>query len=277
MKWIRLICVVAACFTIPFSGTNISFAQKSERKQEAVNQSARTQPRIDSPTPDSINLEVELMSQIFTSVIEQLDIDASKRQEMLKIVEVSIPQIVSADRKLQAALTTEQHRQFNANYKLARNASYTEQRAQNYATQQLKLNETKQQEFIAAKQQARHVRIKCHNELASLLTLEQRTQLPLFARKTKPIRMQLQLPNVNSAQDLKRIVELLEKAPNIQLLSVADSSKPISNPLSVVVRNRALAVADLNKLIGEGNEILTGYQIQTTEASSTQKGSSLGN
>jgi len=173
----------------------------------------------------------------------------------------SIPQIVKADRNLQALLTTEQHRQFKANYKLARDASYTEQRAENYALQQLKLDKTKQQHFIAARQQTKHLRIKCHNELASLLTLEQRTQLPMFARKTKPTRMLLRLPNVKSTQDLNRVIDLIKKLPNTHLSDKVDMSGPLPNSISVVVRDKARVVVDLNRLIDEGNGFLTGYRL----------------
>jgi len=82
MKWLGLICdgatfaTFATCFTISLSGMNTTFTQTSE--VQSVDRVVETDSTPDLHTAGDVELEVALMTQIFTSVIEKIDVDTKE-------------------------------------------------------------------------------------------------------------------------------------------------------------------------------------------------------
>lgn len=268
MNWLKIACTGAASIAILLVGqTFVAAQEKLETENVEQAQTADNTSQATGTTGDKDDPQVELRVRILNLVVDKLEIDELKKSKMTAIIDSSVSGLVVAEKRFKACLTDEQHTAYDANYKLAKDAAFTEERALNYALKKLKLDDEKLKEYIFAREELRLHNVKLHNELASLLAPEQRFKLPLFPRKFRSKRMFFHLPAVSSEQDRDQVIKIISDMSDIKLYAQVEPSTPLSNPLRVVVKDKAKVIEALDKLIKEGTKSLVGYRLEAPELS----------
>lgn len=222
-----LLIVVAPNWSVSQSQTtdkpekNAASADAPESADEQVEDEATLLKQLEG----EIEINIDVMQKTFNGV----DIEDEQREKIFAKIEERTPQVVLKSHLQRIVLTGEQRAKYRKQLRLAIRGGFDTKFAHGFAMRSLDIpNETKQK-FNEAKAAADFAQNQLNNEIAALLTREQRLKFPMFggADKFINIRFEMELPKMANDKDANFIRDSLKAIKGVSQMTLKLEEKEI--------------------------------------------------
>ena len=163
-------------------------------------------PQVEEPQNKDTPNRDELVYGILKEIVNKSELDDEQRKKINKIIDSAATRIAEADKQVEDSISADLQSKYQTAFRAARKVGFDVKQAESYALRKTDITEEQRLRFVGATENAKLVRIKLHNEIASLLTPEQRAKLPMF-REKKPtaFHFELRLPKADTEEKLNQV------------------------------------------------------------------------
>ena len=244
------------CFMILFGFlvTSVDLAFGQDESTTAV----PTKP-VAEENQEAIDARIDMMKQVMKGMFAQVEMTKEQRSEIDRSIDENVPEVVVASQKFQSILTPAEKRQYKGHFRMGRVAMYTVDRAKDYALRRLKLPRERIQEYYKAEAVLKYAEAKMNNEIASVLTKEQRSKLSMFSRnQTRILAYQIVLPNMKSESDIAAVTKELKKIDTLKVINVRKDDQVVR----VEVQYGTKVLSTLRELVKAGNGLFNDFSFE---------------